>query len=138
MPRFVRNSAPELIVEKMDFLWDAHSNANPRLRNGKSASRKIRRITDLLGDLQNVVARGFFDATAPVQSAIHRADGHVCHFGDAVDSVFSLAHLSHSAIWRSAIPHVAFNAYFYSRPAPARKIQLTKCPISFSCSEHPS
>src|SRR5271169_4479702 len=119
MMRFVQNAAPELIVEKMNFLGDAHTNTHTRFRNRKGASRKIRRVTDLFRNLQNALTGGFLDAAAPVQCAIHRTDGNVRHFRDAVDSVLLLAHLTHSAI-----PRAASYACFCVGPALPRKIKI--------------
>src|SRR5580704_1068660 len=141
MPRFIEDSPPELVIEKMDFLGDTHADTHARFRNRKSASRQIRRITNLLGDLQNSLARSFLDAAAPMQSAIHRADGHICHFGDAVDSVFTFAHLTHSATRHSRF--CASLATRTSAVAPRRHARsdfghVSKWPNSFSCSGHPS
>jgi hypothetical protein len=84
--------------------------------------------------LQNALASGFLDAAASVQRAINGTDGNFRHFGDSVDSVFLLAHLTHSAI-----PRAAGNACFSVGPALPRKIKHrtpTKWPISFSSSVH--
>src|SRR5580658_8394947 len=98
MMSFVQDSPPELVVEKMNFLGNANADTHARFRHRKCARRKIRRITDLLSDLQDALASGFLDATAAVQCAIHGADRHVRHFGDPVDSVFLLVHRPYSAI----------------------------------------
>src|SRR5271154_6627341 len=115
MMLFVQDATPELVVEKVNFLGDADADTYASFRSRKSACRKIRRITDLLGNLQNALASGFLDATAPVQRAVHGADGDIRHFGDAVDSVFLLVHLIHSAI-----PRAACNACFYAPRCHAR------------------
>jgi len=133
MTSFVVDAAPELIVEKVNFFGDANANAHARLRDGESASGKIRRIADLLRDLQNALAGGFFDATPAVERAVHGADGDVRHFGDPMNSVFLLAHLPHSATRRET------RACAFSRAATQDQMLITlQSPISFSSAGYPS
>jgi hypothetical protein len=39
-----------------------------------------------------MLARGFLDPAAPVQGAVHSADGDVGQFGDQVDAALLLVH----------------------------------------------
>jgi hypothetical protein len=92
---FVQDSAPELIVEEVDFPRHAYTNASAGLGNGKSAGRQIWRVAYLPRDLQNALTSGFLDASPAVQGAIHGADRNIRHLRDQMDSApFFLHHLT--------------------------------------------
>ena len=95
---FVQDSAPKLIIEKMDFSRYADSNPKASLGHRQSARRQVRRIGYLSRNLQYPLARRFVDPVAPMQGAIHRPDRDVSQFGDQMDSAsFLLLHaLTHT------------------------------------------
>src|SRR5437016_6438835 len=91
-PGFIQDSAPKLVVEIVNLPGHAHPDSSARFGNGQSASRQIRGVADLSRNLQNPLARGFLDPSAPVQGAIHSSNRDLRHLGDQVDSTSLFSH----------------------------------------------
>lgn len=103
---FIENSAPQLIIEKMNFSRDAYSDASACFGNRQRAGRQVRRIGDLLGDFQNPLAGGFVNSRTPVQSAIDCPDRNIRQLRNQMDStpILLVSGQARSSVFHSSVP----------------------------------
>src|SRR5205085_8512927 len=95
-----------LVVKKMDFPRDTDADACAGFGNRQGAGSQIRPVADLTGDLQDALPCRLFDSVAPMQGAVHRADGNIRHFCDQMNSASWFCHLLAPVLlsWLVAVP----------------------------------
>ena len=69
-----------------------HADASAGPRHRKSARGKIRRVPDLPGNFEDVLARSYLNAAAPVQRAVNRANRYTGNLCNSLDSTELFSH----------------------------------------------
>src|SRR5215469_11205285 len=91
-PLLLQHPTPKLIVEKVNFPRDTHADTRAGPRHRKRARGKIRRVSDLLGNLQDAPTRGLLNPTAPVQRPVNRANRYASNFCNELNPAQLFSH----------------------------------------------